>query len=148
MVCRTIKGVSHKVWDSWEAATKNDPHKTSVDKFYDEAIEVGLGIADTGSAILHFPEDVVKYITGTDEYLGQRRSWRHFGESISWKSNPIIRTADTTVSMVCGAFDLLLGHIPHYIFNEKLGLNIPYFSPLPKTTRELAPGISRWLYSC
>jgi hypothetical protein len=117
-------------------------HKTWRDSVTGSVVEFARGVGDTAESLFYFPEDTLKYITGTDSHYGQRNSWSNIGNTLTWSDNPAMRTVITVNSMVYGGFDLLLGHIPYTIVNDKLSINMPYFNPPPQTARELGSDLS------
>lgn len=109
-------------------------------KVTDGAIEIVRGLGDAVTGLVAFPEDTARYVTGTDESYGQRRSWAYFGDSaqFNWSMrNPVFRVMDVANSVVYGGVNLVLCYTPHSLSRE-LGLDIPYFSPPPATTRDAA----------
>ena len=122
---------------SWDEARQKDPAKNVVDHAQDAVAEVAIDM-------VHAPEDIAKYLTGTDQVFGQRRSWSHIGEGLTLKNNPVTRTMNSANHAVYGGIDLLTGGLPHHIFNRALGLEIEYFVPPPATLKE---GMKRFVFA-
>ncbi len=109
-------------------------------KVTDGALEAAKGVGDAAWSLLMFPEDVAKYVTGTDAYYGQRRAWSYFGDAaqFNWSlNNPVFRVVNSVNSVVYGGLNLALGYTPNYVM-QKIGVDIPYFTPPPATVREQA----------
>ncbi len=107
--------------------------------------EVAQGSGDLVWGLLTFPDAAVGYISGRDAHLGEHRSWEGAGSRFadSWLTqwNPITRTLDTANHAIYGTADILLLHLPNYVFNKQLGWNIPYFHPTPTTVRGMTSDI-------
>lgn len=131
---------------AWRAAGEVSVVGIAVSMIDDAFVDAVAGVWDTASALVHFPEDALKYIAGADRFLGARSSWSNIGRNLSWKSNPIVRAIDVVNGMAFGGLDLLTGHSLHFLFNEKLGFDIPYFTPVPGDVRGLAGELSMALF--
>jgi len=112
---------------------------------YHSGHEIVYGLGDAVWGALTFPDKAFKYWFGVDQKLGQDRAWSfsNLGREWDWslQGNPIYRVVDTAAHIFYGAINTLTAGIPHQVFNEKLGLNIEYFSPPPQDLRSA----SRWL---
>ncbi len=139
-----IKSVENDSWSSAVTADRklNGDWRNGVIGFSEDTVEFSKGVGDTAYSLLGFPHDVLQYVSGTTRYMGERRDWSDFGRFLSWGDNPAGRAINTANSLVYGGIDLILGHMPYLLFNEKLGLNIPYFSPPPSGPRELGQELS------
>lgn len=127
MSCTITNG--QKICDSWNEAQANARVKNDI------IDDIAGGVYDAANGFFHLPEDTLKYITGTDGYFGERRPWSKIGSSLSWKENPLIRAMEWINIMAYGGIDMVTFHYPNHILNEKMGMDIRYFSPVPTTTR-------------
>lgn len=140
MACSLIDG--RYLCSTWAEARRLDTARNGgwFGRLTDEVIEIAGGVGDAVTGLVAFPEDTARYVTGTDEFYGQRRSWSYFGDSaqFNWSMrNPVFRVMDVANSVVYGGVNLVLCYTPHSLSRE-LGLNVPYFSPPPATTRDAA----------
>lgn len=117
------------------------------------AIEFAKGLViDTPSELFYFPSDVTRYLLGVDKKMGEGRNlslgqaaggiWRSYEPAqinpISFDNpvlGPVWRAADVAAQVVYGGLDLLSGHAFNTLFNDWLGLEIPYFAPSPQEAR-------------
>ncbi len=125
----------------------------------DGTVEFVKGIGDTAVELYNFPADVVRYVLGVDRNYGEgrrltltdaaRRFWSGF-DSVEMNplskdnlvTGPILRLGDVACGFVYGIIDLVLGHLPNTLFNDKLGLGIRYFSPSPEGARGFGHDLS------
>ncbi len=99
---------------------------------------VAQGAGDILTSAYWLPHDVFNYVTGCDEKWGERNSW--FTGFLKYRNHrwdgPIYRIGDTAARFFYGAINTVSWGGTHYVFNQKIGLNIEYFSPPPKDARE------------
>ena len=140
MSCEIING--QDVCTSWDEARKEASSSGLVDGVANFEIEVASGVRDVASGLFHLPEDIAKYTTGTDRFLGERNRWGEFGAHLTWEWNPVTRTMNAANSMVYGALDLFTFHAPNLIFNDALNMDVPYFTPPPNNVRDAAAEVT------
>ncbi len=99
---------------------------------------VAQGIKDLAVGAYFISHDIFNLVTGCDRKWGERNSW--FSGFWKYDNHPwdgvIFRVADTAARFFYGAINTVSWGGTHYLFNQKLGMDIEYFSPPPKNVRE------------
>lgn len=83
MILNGVDRLTERIGDAVEQLSE------AVEPAIESVVEFAKGIGDMAVDLYHFPDDVARYVTGTDNHLGERRSWSRFGTSFSTHSRDL-----------------------------------------------------------